>query len=96
MAVKPLYDRVLVQRIEGEQKTASGLYIPETAKEKPLEGFVRAVGPGKLGDDGKFITMQVTEGDRVLFGKYSGTEITINGTEHLILAENEILAIVTE
>lgn len=96
MAVKPLYDRVLIQRIEGEQKTASGLYIPETAKEKPLEGFVRAVGPGKRGDDGKFIAMQVTEGDRILFGKYSGTEITINGTEHLILAENEILAVVTE
>lgn len=96
MAVKPLYDRVLVERVESEQKTASGLYIPETAKEKPLEGFVRAVGPGKRGDDGNFIKMQVQEGDRILFGKYSGTEITIAGKEHLILGESEILAVITE
>jgi len=96
MAVKPLYDRVLVERVESEQKTASGLYIPETAKEKPLEGFVRSAGPGKRGDDGNFIAMQVQEGDRILFGKYSGTEISINGKEHLILSESEILAIVTE
>ncbi|QED25814.1 co-chaperone GroES [Microvenator marinus] len=96
MAVKPLYDRVLVERVESEQKTASGLYIPETAKEKPLEGFVRSVGPGKRGDDGNFIKMQVQEGDRILFGKYSGTEITIAGKEHLILGESEILAVITE
>lgn len=91
MAIKPLSDRVLVQRIESENKTASGLYIPDTAKEKPLEGIVRAAGPGNGDRD-----MQVKEGDKVLFGKYSGTEISVNGIEHLILREDEILAIVTE
>lgn len=96
MAIKPLYDRVLVQRIESEAKTASGLYIPDSAKEKPLEGIVRAVGKGKKNDAGEFIAMQVAEGDKVLFGKYSGTEVAINGEDHLILREEEILAIITE
>jgi chaperonin GroES len=96
MAIKPLYDRVLVQRIESENKTASGLYIPDSAKEKPLEGIVRAVGKGKLNDAGQYIQMQVGEGDKVLFGKYSGTEVSIDGTDHLILREEEILAVITE
>lgn len=96
MAIKPLYDRVLVQRIESENKTASGLYIPDSAKEKPLEGIVRAVGKGKLNDAGQYVQMQVGEGDKVLFGKYSGTEVSIDGTDHLILREEEILAVITE
>lgn len=96
MGIRPLQDRVLVQRLASEEKTSSGLYIPDTAKEKPLEGLVRAVGPGKRADNGSEIPMTVSEGDKVLFGKYSGTEITIAGEEHLILREDEILAIVTE
>lgn len=96
MGIKPLQDRVLVQRLEGEEKTSSGLIIPDTAKEKPLEAVVRAVGPGKNSDTGDLIAMTVSEGDKVLFGKYSGTEITLNGEEHLILREDEILAIVTD
>lgn len=91
MAIKPLSDRVLVQRLEGETKTASGLYIPDSAKEKPLEGIVRACGPGNGDRD-----MQVKEGDKVLFGKYSGTEVSVNGIDHLILREDEILAVITE
>ena len=94
--IKPLYDRVLVQRLESETQTASGLYIPDTAKEKPLEGIVRSVGDGKRNDAGETVAMIVSEGDKVLFGKYSGTEIQLNGEEHLILREDEILAIVTE
>lgn len=93
MAVKPLYDRVLVQRLESEEKTASGLYIPDSAKEKPLEGIVRATGKGRSNGDGTFTEMQVKEGDRVLFGKYSGTEITVDGADHLILQEEDILAV---
>lgn len=96
MGIRPLQDRVLVQRLESEERTSSGIYIPDTAKEKPLEGVVRAVGPGKRADNGETIAMSVSEGDKVLFGKYSGTEITIGGEEHLILREDEILAIVTE
>lgn len=96
MKVKPLYDRVLIQRVASEEKTAGGIFIPDTAKEKPLEGVVRAVGTGKVSDSGESIRLQVSEGDRVLFGKYSGTEITVNGEEHLILREDEILAIISE
>jgi chaperonin GroES len=96
MGIKPLQDRVLVQRLESEEKTASGIIIPDTAKEKPLEAVVRAVGPGKVSDAGETIPMTVSEGDKVLFGKYSGTEITIAGEEHLILREDEILAIITD
>jgi chaperonin GroES len=95
MAIKPLFDRVLVQRLESETKTASGLYIPESAKEKPLEGIVRAAGLGKFNDKGERIEMQVKEGDKILFGKYSGTEVNINGEDHLILREEEILALIT-
>ncbi len=96
MGIKPLQDRVLVQRLASEEKTSSGLIIPDTAKEKPLEAIVRAVGPGKRNNDGDLIAMSVSEGDKVLFGKYSGTEITLHGEEHLILREEEILAIITE
>ena len=96
MQVKPLYDRVLVERVESDEKTAGGIFIPDTAKEKPLEGVVRAVGDGKFNDAGDRIALSVQEGDRILFGKYSGTEINIDGNEHLILREDEVLAIITE
>jgi len=96
MKVTPLADRVLVKRVESESKTSSGLYIPDSAKEKPAEGLVLAVGSGKALDDGSRAELQVKEGDRVLFGKYSGTEIKIEGVEHLILREDDILGIVSE
>jgi chaperonin GroES len=94
MKVKPLNDRVLVLRIEETERTAGGIIIPDTAKEKPQEGKVIAVGAGRLNDDGKRIPLEVKEGDRILFGKYSGTEIKIEGVEHLIMREDDILAIV--
>ncbi len=94
MKIRPLYDRIIVKRIEAETTTSSGLIIPDTAKEKPIEGKVIAVGNGKVLDDGKVRTLEVKEGDRVLFGKYSGTEIKIEGEEHLILREDEVLAVV--
>lgn len=94
MKVQPLYDRVLIQRVEGEEKTKSGIIIPESAKEKPLEGIVRAVGKGKIADNGQTLPMQVKEGDKILFGKYSGTDVMINGEEHMILREDEILAVI--
>lgn len=93
MKVKPLSDRVLVLRINEEEKTAGGIIIPDTAKEKPQEGKVVAVGPGKLSDDGKRIPMDVKENDRILFSKYGGTEIKIDGVEHLIMREDDILGI---
>jgi len=94
MKVTPLNDRVLVLRIEEEEKTAGGIIIPDTAKEKPQEGKVVAVGAGKLDEEGKRISMDVKKDDRVLFSKYGGTEININGVEHLILREDDILGIV--
>jgi len=94
MKVKPLNDRVLVLRIGEEEKTTGGIIIPDTAKEKPQEGKVIAVGPGKVSDEGKKITLDVKAGDKVLFGKYSGTEIKIDGVEHLIMREDDILAII--
>ena len=94
MGVKPLNDRVLVLRVESEETTAGGIIIPDAAKEKPQEGKVIAAGPGKLNDKGERIPLGVKEGDTVLFGKYSGTEITIDGVEHSIMREDEILAIV--
>ncbi|MBW2129591.1 MAG: co-chaperone GroES [Deltaproteobacteria bacterium] len=94
MKLKPLNDRVLVLRIEEDEKTAGGIIIPDTAKEKPQEGRVVAVGPGKLNDDGKRISMEVKENDRVLFGKYAGTEVKIEGVEHTIMREDDILAII--
>lgn len=94
MNVKPLNDRVLVKRVDAEEKTASGLYIPETAKDKPQEGIVIAVGPGKL-DNGERVPVAVKEGDRVLFAKYGGTEIKVNGEEHMLLREDDIYAVVS-
>ena len=92
MKITPLYDRVLLKRIEETEVRRSGIIIPDTAKEKPQEAEVIAVGKGKLDDDGKVIPLEVKKGDRVLIGKYSGTEVTIDGEEHIILREEEILA----
>ena len=94
MKIKPLHDRVIVKRIEEEEKTKGGIIIPDTAKEKPVEGKVVAVGGGKLLDDGSKLKLEVKKGDRVLFGKYAGTEIQIEGEEHLIMREDDIIAIV--
>ncbi|GBD38297.1 MAG: 10 kDa chaperonin [Deltaproteobacteria bacterium] len=96
MKVKPLYDRVLVKRLDTEEKTKGGIIIPETAKEKPQEGRVISVGKGKLLEDGSIRPLDVKVGDRVLFSKYGGTDINIEGEEYLILREDEILAIVEE
>jgi chaperonin GroES len=92
--VQPLADRVLVIRIEEEQLTKGGIIVPDTAKEKPQQGKIVAVGPGRVADDGKRIKMEVKKGDKVLFGKYAGTEISIGNEEYLILREDDILAIV--
>jgi chaperonin GroES len=94
MKLKPLNDRVLVKRLESEEKTAGGLYIPDTAKEKPSKGQVVAAGPGKLADDGSRIAMAVKKGDEVLFNKYAGTEVKLDGVEHLVMREEDILAII--
>ena len=94
MKVRPLHDRVIVKRVKEEETTKGGIIIPDTAKEKPVEGKVVAVGDGKVGDDGKKIAMEVKAGDKVLFGKYAGTEIQIDGEEHLIMREDDIIAIV--
>ncbi|MGL4236069.1 co-chaperone GroES [Tabrizicola sp.] len=94
MAFKPLHDRVLVRRIEGEEKTKGGLIIPDTAKEKPAEAEVIAVGPGARKDSGELIAPSVKAGDRVLFGKWSGTEVTIDGQELLIMKESDILGVI--
>jgi chaperonin GroES len=94
MQVRPLYDRVLVKRSEEETKTAKGLFLPETAKEKPLSGVVLAVGQGRLADDGTVRSLSVKEGDVVLFGRYSGTEIKVDGEDRLVLREDEIFGIV--
>ena len=93
MKIKPLNDRVIVTRMEEEQKTAGGIIIPDTAKEKPQEGKVVAVGPGKRDDDGKRVPLEVKEGDRILFSKYAGTEIKIDGEEHIFMREDDILGI---
>ena len=94
MNIRPLHDRVLVKRIEQEEQVRGGIIIPDTAKEKPQEAEVIAVGPGKLTDDGKRSPMDVKAGDRVLMGKYSGSEVKIDGTDYIIIREDEILAIV--
>ncbi|MDI6725608.1 MAG: co-chaperone GroES [Smithellaceae bacterium] len=94
MKIRPLQDRVIVKRLEEEQKTKGGIYIPDTAKEKPMEGEVVAVGKGKVADDGKLIKLDVKAGDRILFGKYAGTEVKIDGVEHLIMREDDILGII--
>ena len=94
MAVKPLEDRVLVKPIEAESKTASGIYLPEAAKEKPVRGKVVAAGPGKRLDNGGRAKMSVGEGDTVVYGKYAGTEVEIKGVKHLILKESELLGVI--
>jgi len=95
MKIQPLHDRVIVKRVEEEEKTKGGIIIPDTAKEKPIEGVVVAVGSGKIeGEGSKKIPLDVKEGDRVLFSKYAGTEINIEGEEHLIMKEEDIIAIV--
>jgi chaperonin GroES len=93
MKIRPMNDRILVVRVEEEKKTAGGIIIPDTAKEKPQEGKVVAVGPGKMGDDGKRIAMEVKKGDRILFSKYAGTEIKMDGVEHIFMREDDILGI---
>jgi chaperonin GroES len=93
MKVRPLYDRILVKRVEEELKTAGGLFIPDTAKEKPQKAVVVAVGNGKIQEDGSLRKLDVKAGDKVLFSKYSGNEIKIDGEEHLILREDDVLAI---
>jgi chaperonin GroES len=95
MKVKPLHDRVLVRRVAAEEKVKGGIIIPDTAKEKPLEGKVVAVGTGKLDDSGKRIPLQVKAGDRVLIGKYAGTEVKIDEIEHVIVREEEILGVIS-
>jgi chaperonin GroES len=92
MKISPLYDRVLLKRIEEQEVRKSGIIIPDTAKEKPQEAEVIAVGKGKMTDEGKVVPLEVKKGDKVLIGKYSGTEVTIDGVEHIILREEEILA----
>ena len=94
MNIRPLYDRIVVKRIESDaEKTLGGLYIPDSAKEKPQEGEVVAVGKGKLLEDGKVVPLDVQAGDRILFGKYSGSEIKLDGNEYLIMREDEVLGI---
>ena len=94
MAFRPLHDRVLVRRIEAEEKTAGGIIIPDSAKEKPSEGEIVAIGSGTRGDDGKVTPLDVKAGDRVLFGKWSGTEVKLDGEELLIMNESDIMGIV--
>jgi chaperonin GroES len=93
MKIRPLYDRVLVRRLESQEKTAGGLFIPDTAKEKPVEAKVIAVGSGRVDEHGKVHKLEVKEGDRVLFAKYSGNEIKLDGDDHLILREEDLLAV---
>ena len=96
MALKfrPLHDRILVQRLEEETKTAGGIYIPESAKEKPIQGKVISVGKGKILEDGSVLNLDVKKGDTILFGKYSGTDIKISGNEYLIMREDDVLGVI--
>ena len=94
MALKPLHDRVLVRRLEGDEKTSGGLIIPDSAKEKPAEGVVIACGEGARKDSGELIAMAVSNGDKILFGKWSGTEVTVDGEELLIMKESDILGVI--
>jgi chaperonin GroES len=94
MKLRPLQDRILVQRVEEETTTKGGIIIPDTAKEKPAEGKVIAVGNGKLGEDGKRVPLEIKAGDRILFGKYSGTEVKIEGEEFLIMREDDVLGVI--
>ena len=94
MKIRPLHDRIIVRRVEEEEKTKGGIIIPDTAKEEPMEGKVIAVGKGKILEDGKLQALDVKVGDRILFGKYSGTEVKIEGEEHLIMREDDILGVI--
>ncbi len=94
MQIRPLHDRLIVKRLEEEEKTKGGIIIPDSAKEKPIEGKVIAVGEGKLNKDGKKIPLEVKKGDRILFARYPGTEVKIDGEEHLMMREDEVLAII--
>ena len=94
MKIRPLHDRVIVKRIEEEETTKGGIIIPDTAKEKPSEGKVVSVGNGKIGDDGKRIPLEIKKGDRILFGKYSGSDVKIEGEEYLIMREDDILCVI--
>lgn len=94
MNIRPLNDRILVKRLESEEKTAGGLFIPDSAKEKPAEGEIVAVGPGKMTDKGERVAMDVKAGDRVLFSKYGGTDVKIEGVDYLIMREDDILGVV--
>lgn len=94
MKIRPLQDRILVKRLEGEEKTKGGIIIPDTAKEKPSEGLVKAVGKGKVSEDGKKLPLDVKKDDRILFSKYAGTDITIEGEEYLIMREDDVLGVI--
>ncbi|WP_306548670.1 co-chaperone GroES [Desulfobulbus sp.] len=94
MKIRPLNDRILVKRLEGEEKTAGGIIIPDSAKEKPAEGEIVAVGPGKLNDNAERVAMDVAVGDRVLFSKYGGTEVKLDGEDFLIMREDDILGVI--
>ncbi len=94
MKLRPLHDRILVKRVEEEKQTKGGIIIPDTATEKPIEGNVVAVGKGKIADDGKTIALDVKKGDRILFGKYGGTDVKIEGIEYLIMREDDVLGII--
>jgi len=94
MTIRPLHDRILAKRLEGQEKTAGGLFIPDTAKEKPLEAEIIAVGHGKVLEDGKVRPLEVKKGDKVLIGKYSGSEVKLDGEEHIILREDDILGVI--
>ena len=96
MAFRPLHDRVVVRRVEAEEKTAGGIIIPDTAKEKPMEGEVVAVGPGARGEDGKIQPLDVKSGDRVLFGKWSGTEVKLDNEDLIIMKESDIMGIIEQ
>jgi chaperonin GroES len=93
MNVKPLSDRIIIRQLEAETKTAGGIIIPDNAKEKPQKGEVVAVGPGKIADNGQKVAMTLKKGDKVLYGKYSGSEVTVDGEEYLIVREGDVLAI---
>ena len=94
MTIRPLHDRILAKRLQEQEKTAGGLFIPDTAKEKPLEAEVIAVGNGKITEDGKVRALDVKKGDKILIGKYSGSEVKLDGEEHIILREDEILGVI--
>jgi len=96
MAFRPLHDRVVVRRVDSEEKSAGGIIIPDTAKEKPSEGVIVSVGPGARDESGKVVALDVKEGDRILFGKWSGTEVKLNGQDLLIMKESDIMGVITQ